>query len=650
MPNAATKFCGALLLVIAVALAGSLAHSSKAAGQAYAAEQKTLQQRREFRLAVRAVRAGRRAEFERRAAQLQDYVLAPYLAYFDHRVRLKALRRADIERFGREHSVLDLEERLLDAWLLELPGQNRWREYRDNFRDTRSATRRCYYLRAVYRTGDRDEALAAVPPLWLVGKSQPKACDSLFRTWIDAGLLTDELVWQRLTLALARNEVSLGRYLSRLMKTASARADANAFLGAHTHPRTRFKPAQLRADTPRNRVILAHGIRRLARSRPQEARTIWLTARVSHEFSGASVLDIEATLALEAAEDNLFPPVSDDIARGFSVTTLERIAREGVRNRNWGAVRRWTARLPERRRQDPEWRFWHEYSSERLNARAAASDAEPLAEQRHYYGFLTALQDGVDSQLHHQASPELPELQEAVAGRPGVQRALELFAVEENFHARREWREAFKTLEDDERIAAAQIAARHGWLDQSIIAANAAGLHDDLNLRFPEAFDSLYAKASHATHIPVSTLLAVTRQESAFGYRARSSADARGLMQLLPSTARHTAKLAGLRTPTTLDLYEPAINIRIASEYLARLLERYNHQRPLAFAAYNAGERRVDRWIEGQRGVPMEIWIESIPFRETRGYVKSVLAFNHLYSKRRGKPEPLLFPFEYRVM
>ena len=117
-------------------------------------------------------------------------------------------------------------------------------------------------------------------------------------------------------------------------------------------------------------------------------------------------------------------------------------------------------------------------------------------------------------------------------------------------------------------------------------------------------------------------------------------------MQLLPETAKRTAKKAGLRTPTTLDLYEPAINIRIASEYLASLMVRYNQQRPLAFAAYNAGEHRVDRWIKDRQGMPMDVWIETIPFRETRGYVKSVLAFNHLYSKRLNKPLPLLLPHE----
>ena len=117
-------------------------------------------------------------------------------------------------------------------------------------------------------------------------------------------------------------------------------------------------------------------------------------------------------------------------------------------------------------------------------------------------------------------------------------------------------------------------------------------------------------------------------------------------MQLLPATAKRTAKKSGLRQPTKLDLYEPAINIRIASEYLATLMKRYDQQRPLAFAAYNAGEHRVDRWIKDRSGMPMEIWIETIPFRETRGYVKSVLAFNHLYSKRLNKPLPLLLPHE----
>ena len=130
---------------------------------------------------------------------------------------------------------------------------------------------------------------------------------------------------------------------------------------------------------------------------------------------------------------------------------------------------------------------------------------------------------------------------------------------------------------------------------------------------------------------------------------ARSSADARGLMQLLPSTARLVARRAKQRTPTASDLYDPGTNIKLGSYHLAWLMARYDNQMPLAIAAYNAGEHRVDRWIKKASGMPMDVWIERIPFRETRNYVKNVLAFRHVYGDKLATPAPILAPHEQYV-
>ena len=111
---------------------------------------------------------------------------------------------------------------------------------------------------------------------------------------------------------------------------------------------------------------------------------------------------------------------------------------------------------------------------------------------------------------------------------------------------------------------------------------------------------------------------------------ARSSADARGLMQLLPSTARIVARRARASAPSTSDLYDPSVNIALGSYHLAWLLDRYDGQTPLAMAAYNAGEHRVDRWIKDGDALPMDVWIERIPFRETRNYPKTFFSLSVL--------------------
>lgn len=131
--------------------------------------------------------------------------------------------------------------------------------------------------------------------------------------------------------------------------------------------------------------------------------------------------------------------------------------------------------------------------------------------------------------------------------------------------------------------------------------------------------------------------------------KARSTANARGLMQLLPSTAKLVARRAKQPVPSADDLYDPTTNIQLGSYHLAWLMERYNQQTPLAIAAYNAGEHRVDRWIKGIENMPVDVWIENIPFRETRNYVKNVLAFRHVYGNRLNTPSPILLPVEQWV-
>ena len=189
----------------------------------------------------------------------------------------------------------------------------------------------------------------------------------------------------------------------------------------------------------------------------------------------------------------------------------------------------------------------------------------------------------------------------------------------------------------------------HGLTSLAIRSANIAEARDYLRLRFPISHEPQFRRAALKSALPVPLLIAIARQESALESNARSSADARGLMQLLPSTARLVARRAGLDTPSASDLYDPSTNIRLGSYHLAWLIERYDGQTPLAIAAYNAGEHRVDRWIKDADGMPFDVWIERIPFRETRNYAKNVLAFRHVYAQRLGMPAPMLYPDERYV-
>ncbi|MDA1076304.1 MAG: transglycosylase SLT domain-containing protein, partial [Proteobacteria bacterium] len=264
-----------------------------------------------------------------------------------------------------------------------------------------------------------------------------------------------------------------------------------------------------------------------------------------------------------------------------------------------------------------------------------------LARKRTYYGFLAANLRG--SQTHANDSSVRPETLNFshLRQNTGVARMLELFAVGDDLNARREMYALNQSLQADQQVELAYLLASIGESALAIRSANSNDLLDHLDLRFPMLFLNDFRRASHESGVALPFLMSIARQESAFDLSARSSADARGLMQMLPATARIAATRAGLPAPTTISLYDPGVNIRLGAAHLAWLLDRYNQHMWLAAAAYNAGENRVDRWIKDAAGMPTDVWIESIPYYETRNYVKNVIAFNQVYGHRLQALHPV---------
>ena len=239
---------------------------------------------------------------------------------------------------------------------------------------------------------------------------------------------------------------------------------------------------------------------------------------------------------------------------------------------------------------------------------------------------------------------------DALTKYPNGARGLEFFARNEAVNARREWLFGADNLGPEAAREFTYAALHKGFPNFGIFLANRAGLLDEVPVRFPMLYREEFDAASKRSRLPVPLLFAITRQESAFDRQARSVADARGLMQLLPSTARWVAERTRQRAPSEAALYEPSTNINLGSTFLAGLLARYQNQLPLAAAAYNAGEGRVKKWTTGVAGMPMDVWIETIPFNETRNYVKNVLAFRVVYGILTKEPQPLLGQHELLVL
>jgi soluble lytic murein transglycosylase len=216
---------------------------------------------------------------------------------------------------------------------------------------------------------------------------------------------------------------------------------------------------------------------------------------------------------------------------------------------------------------------------------------------------------------------------------PSAQRAFELYDLGRYAQARREWRYWLSQLDDRQKLVAAKVANENGWVDRAIFTLAKVGYLDDVNLRFPKAFDKKITQYAVDRNINPAWAFAIARRESSFMPDARSSAGAKGLMQIMPATAK---ELKGSRVDNWY-LYNAENNIELGTKYLRELLDKNKGNHVLATASYNAGPHRIKKWLKYGKNMPADVWIETIPFKETRNYVKSVLAYQEIYQHKPGQ-------------
>ena len=633
-------------LLVTLALPGLLfsAQSTMAASSDFA-------QRSEYLTARALLQQGQLRNFRRAAERLNDYALRPYLDYYYIRDRLGTLKNNQVTDFLAEHADLPVTPLLRKRWLKHLGKTRQWRVLRDHYVHTSNAEIQCYYLRALYALGEEETALNQTTALWLAPKSQPKACDPLFALWQATPRFTEPVVWERFQAALAENERTLARYLLRFFSGRN-QSLAESYYQVHVRPERISRTAQFATDNATVRAVIAHGIERLANRDSASAFKAWQTYQKTHTFDESTQARLHTvTTIAQARQRQTFPARSQPIG-DLGPDAIEALSLAAVRAQNWSEAKRWISRLPADLAGKAQWQYWGARALESLNAEQQEIDQgyREVAARRHYYGFLAARRLGLNGTMNgHRGTPPTASAIIQVRRTPGIERSIELFAVNDDLNARREWYQALEGMSDHEKVLSAQLAQQLGMTALAIRTANIAEANNYLQLRFPVAHEPAFRQAAMKTDVDLALLIAIARQESAMQAEARSSANARGLMQLLPSTARLVARRARLGEPSVRDLNDPTTNISLGSYHLAWLLNRYNGQMPLAIAAYNAGERRVDRWIKEAEGLPMDVWIERIPFRETRNYVKNVLAFRHVYGNQLQVITPILDQQDERI-
>lgn len=564
--------------------------------------------------------------------------LAPWLEASAQRATLAQAQPGNVQALLDRLDSPAAARWLREAWLKELLRRRDWPAFRRAYQASEDSALRCADLEARRQggAGGDDAWVADARALWLTGEPLPELCDAAFAQLAARGLLDAGLRWQRIDLAAARGQSGLVRHIARGLPPADAVLAQSyaAFLDAPGEAIPALWP-----NTVRSRDVASAALARLGKRDPgraerllpvvagklgfderQRGRVLYEVALWTVASYGPESARRLAAVPAGSYDDKLHEwRVREAINRGDDAAALAAIEQMGAAQRGDSRWQYFEARLRERLGQAD--------AARRLFQQASASPS--------FHGWMAAdrLQQGYT--LCAQEPRKDSVLRQRVAAQPALRRALELFALDRAGPAAREWGDALKAMADDERRIAVQLAIEAGWFDRAVFGMNLVA--DDLrfySLRFPLPHQDSIRSQAKLNGLDPAWVAAQTRAESAFMPKARSSADARGLLQLLPGTGAMTARRLGLPWSGGDSLYQPETNLTLGTAYLRQMLDRYNGFPYLAIAAYNAGPAPVDRWTKARSRLDPDFFIEAIPYKETRDYVARVLAFSVVYDWR----------------
>ena len=579
-----------------------------------------------------------RGAWERLRSELGGYPLFPYIELARVRDDLSKAGAPGIEAFLQRYDGEPVTFRLQRRWLRQLAARGEWRKFVEWYPGGDSVDLRCHHARALLKTGDEAAALSAAGSLWMSGRSRPKACDPVFAVWLESDRFSPSLAWQRFGLAMGRGSIRLARYLERFLEPADRRLAA-AWRAVHKDPRS-VGTIRLDGEPSKVEAVLAHGLERLAGRDPAAAVKALAKVEARTGLGAEAYAGVARRIGLSFAADHE-PRAIDwlwrvDAAHADDLVLRWRIAAAVLHSR-WSKALEGIASLPDEERGRERWRYWRARALEATGrGEEARADYESLALERDYYGFLAADRSGMEYRFNHRPLDVPAEVADRVTAMPAVRRALELLALGRRVDARREWYALVRKLGEDELKAASWIAGCRDWHGRAILTIARTPERDDLELRFPVIYRSVVESAAERRGLSPATVYALIRQESAFIADARSPAGALGLMQIMPRTGRSLMKRIGRKWRSRNQLLAPDLNVELGTHYIRSLLSRTGGHHALATASYNAGPHRVRRWLPSEGEVEAAVWIDNIPFTETRRYVRRFFAYSAIYEHRLG--------------
>jgi soluble lytic murein transglycosylase len=595
--------------------------------------------RKNFLHVEQLIQKGNKELFLPQLSGLTDYPLYPFLMYqwlhnnLDH--------ESEIKNFLNHFSGSHYAELLREDWLKDLSKRHQWNDLVNFYQEENTVEKQCQYYWALYNLNQKTKALQGMAKIWPEAEDLPRSCVQLEAVFVKSPMLTPEMIWQRFEVALRQDQIALAKRISNLFSKHEKKI-ANFWLRVHQHPAliSQQKIWQ-KHNSIKSGLIFAHGVESLAKKQLLKAIRIWDQNQENFYLSKLRVQEVEKELAVwmvirrnKSAYQRFNQLIfTDQEIREWRV-------RAALLENNWAHVISALNRLNNFEKLKPKWQYWRARayweSGEKKLAKRLFSK---IAGQRSFYGFIAADYLNRAYQLDKKEI-KLPHFKlDNFVNSNEFKAVKELVYFKRKDQAREQWFHTLKQLPDWQLPAAVWIAQEQGWkqlASETIKLADLAG-ENKIGRYFSLAFYKQVVKHAKKTRLEPAIVFGLIRRESAFNENAVSTVGARGLMQIMPETGKYIAKSLQENWLNADMLFNPEVNLRYGTFYYKQMLNRFKGNFALAAAAYNAGPHRVRQWLPDDQPLPADIWIEMIPFDETRKYVVAVLTNAVFYQHQLGK-------------
>jgi soluble lytic murein transglycosylase len=598
-----------------------------------------------FMAARDAFRSGERVKLARMADLLRGSEFLPWVELWQLRLRLEEYSTEGVAEFLDREQGSYLAEKLRAEWLRQLGKARQWEAFQKEYPQLVQPDQElsCYALQARQSRQQDATALDEARPLWFAVAELPEACQPLMSDLIAAGRLSIDDLWMRIRLLVGARKMGAVRNVIRDLP-------ADEGLDIRRLDAVIESPARHLAKLPPDfsvrrsgRELALMAVQRMSMSDPLAAATQWRS--IEGRFSEADRAYLWGRLAWQAALRHL-PEAMEWYALATAAPLGEEAlawkARAALRNEDWTRLVQAVGEMPTRMASQPDWTYW---LGRALAAQGKRDDAKALFQRisglPNFYGNLADEELGRSISVPPRAKPPtIEELAEAQAN-PGLRRALAVLQTDLRAEGVREWIWNLRNMDDRQLLAAAELARRHGIFDRAIGTADRTLVQHDYSLRYLAPYRDQVAPKARELDLDDGWVYGLMRQESRFVTDARSSVGAKGLMQLMPATARWVAKKIGLNSFRPAQVTDMGTNVTLGTRYMKIVLDSLDNHPVLASAAYNAGPSRARKW-RADRPIEGAIYAETIPFNETRDYVKKVMSNAVYYSALfENKPQSL---------